>query len=66
MNDVYNIRLEQYRQIKKEIRGLSEYLIIGVDIAKSKHYAFFGIATGKALLKRMIFEKTIEEAGTQS
>ena len=41
MNNVDNIRLEQYRQIKKEIRGSSEYLITGIDIAKCKHYAFF-------------------------
>jgi transposase len=60
MNNVDNIRLEQYRQIKKEIRGSSEYLIIGIDIAKSKHYAFFGTATGKTLLKRMIFENNLE------
>ena len=59
MNNVDNIRLEQYRQIKKEVRGSSEYLIVGIDIAKSKHYAFFGTATGKTLLKRMIFENNL-------
>ena len=59
MNNVDNIRLEQYRQIKKEVRGSSEYLIVGIDVAKSKHYAFFGTATGKTLLKRMIFENDI-------
>ena len=59
MNNVDNIRLEQYRQIKKDVRGSSEYLIVGIDVAKSKHYAFFGTATGKTLLKRMIFENNI-------
>ena len=60
MNNVDNIRLEQFRQIRKEIRGSSEYLIVGIDVAKNKHYAFFGTATGKTLLKRLIFENSIE------
>jgi len=60
MNVVDSIRLEQFRQIKKEIRGSSEYLIVGIDVAKYKNYAFYGTATGKTLLKRMIFENTIE------
>jgi len=59
MNNVDNIRLEQYPQMKKDVRGSSEYLIVGIDVAKSKHYAFFGTATGKTLLKRIIFENNI-------
>ena len=31
-------------------------MIIGIDVAKNKHNAFFGTATGKTLLKRLIFE----------
>ena len=60
MNNVDSIRLEQFRQIRKEIRGSREYLIIGIDVAKDNHYAFFGTATGKTLLKRLIFENSIE------
>ncbi len=60
MNEVDSIRLEQFRQIKKEIRGSREYLIVGIDVAKDKNYAFYGTTTGKTLLKRMIFENTIE------
>ena len=60
MNEVDAIRLEQFRQIKREIRGSSEYLIVGIDVAKFKHYAFYGTAAGKTLLKRMIFENNIE------
>ena len=60
MNIVDFIRLEQFRQIKKEIRGSSEYMVVGIDIAKHKHNAFFGTARGKTLLKRMIFENSIE------
>jgi transposase len=59
MNNVDSIRLEQFRQIKEEIRGSKEYLIAGIDIAKSKNYAFFGSATGKTLLKRLIFENNL-------
>ena len=53
-------RLEQFRQFRKEIRGSSDYLIVGIDIAKEKHHAFFGTATGKTLLRRLIFDNTIE------
>jgi len=60
MNEVDLTRLEQFRQIRKEIRGSNEYLIVGIDVAKHKNYAFYGTATGKTLLKRMIFENSIE------
>jgi len=60
MNEVDSIRLEQFRQLKKEIRGSKEYLIVGIDVAKDKHNAFFGTATGKTLFKRLVFENTIE------
>jgi len=60
MNEVDITRLDQFRQIRKEIRGSREYLIVGIDVAKDKRYAFFGTATGKSLLKRLIFENSIE------
>jgi transposase len=53
-------RLEDFRQLKKEIRGSKEYLIVGIDVAKERHHAFFGTATGKTLLKRLVFENTQE------
>jgi transposase len=59
MNNVDSIRLEQFRQIRKEIRGSIEYLIVGIDVGKDKNYAFYGTATGKTLLKRLIFENSI-------
>jgi transposase len=55
-----NTRLEEFRQFRKEIRGSKNYLIVGIDIAKDKHHAFFGTATGTTLLKRLIFDNTIE------
>ena len=59
MNNVDSIRLEQYRQIRKEKRGSKEYLIVGIDVAKNKNYEFFGTTTGKTLLKRLIFENSL-------
>ena len=56
MIDTEDNRIEKFRQFKKEIRGSEEYLIVGIDIAKDKHRAFFGTATGKTLLKRLVFE----------
>jgi len=60
MNEVESIRLEQFRQLKKDIRGSNDYLIVGLDVAKDKHNAFFGTATGKTLFKRLVFENTRE------
>jgi len=58
MNERERIRLEDFRQLKKEIRGSKDHLIVGIDIAKDKHKAFFGTATGQTLLKRLVFENT--------
>ena len=60
MNDEEHSRLEDFRQLKNEIRGSKEHLIVGIDVAKDKHNAFFGTATGKTLFKRLVFENTIE------
>ena len=32
MDDREIIRLEQFRQLKKEIRGSEEHLIVGIDV----------------------------------
>jgi len=58
MNEVNRIRLEEFRQLKREIRGSEEYLIVGLDVAKDKHHAFFGTATGKTLFRRLVFENS--------
>ncbi len=55
-----DIRLEEFRQLRKKIRGSREYLIVGIDVAKEKHNAFFGTATGKTLFKRLVFENSKE------
>lgn len=53
-------RLEAFRQLRNEIRSSNEHLIIGIDIAKDKHSAFFGTATGKTLYRRLIFDNNID------
>jgi transposase len=60
MKDSTLARLDEFRQLKKEIRGSDKHLIIGIDVAKEKHYAFFGTATGKTLLRRLIFDNSRE------
>ncbi len=60
MNEEDGTRLEEFRQFRKEIRGSAGYLVVGLDVAKDKHYAFFGTATGKTLLRRLVFENDLE------
>ena len=56
MDDTEVIRYEQFCQFKAEIRSSRDYLIVGIDVAKDRHHAFFGTATGRALLKRLVFD----------
>jgi transposase len=60
MNGVDTTRLESFRQLRKEIRGSSEHLIVGIDVAKDNHHAFFGTARGKTLLKRLVFNNNLQ------
>ena len=52
MSDNEIIRHQQFCQLKEVIRGSDQHLIIGIDVAKEKHHAFMGTATGKSLLRR--------------
>lgn len=60
MNNEEIIRHEEYCQLRKEVRGSEQYLIVGIDVAKDKHHAFMGTATGKTLLRRLVFENNLE------
>jgi len=60
MSEEDRSRLEAFRQFRKEVRGSSEYLLVGIDVAKEKHHAFFGTARGKTLLRRLVFDNNIE------
>jgi transposase len=60
MDEVNRNRLEEFRQLRQEVRHSEEYLIVGMDIAKEQHHAFFGTATGKTLLRRLVFSNDHE------
>ena len=60
MNNEKIIRREQFCQIKSEIRGSDQYLVVGIDVAKDKHHAFMGSATGKSFLRKLVFENNLE------
>jgi len=53
-------RLMSFGQLKEQIRGSDEHLIVGIDVSKDKHYAFFGTANGKSLLRRFIFDNNLD------
>jgi transposase len=60
MDQVNRNRLEEFRQLRQEVRHSEEHLIVGIDIAKDRHHAFFGTATGKTFLKRLVFSNDHE------
>ncbi len=51
-------RYTEFCQFRREIRGSTAYVIVGIDVAKDRHHAFFGTATGKTLLRRLLFDNT--------
>lgn len=53
MDDI--ARFHKFCQLRRQIRGSGDHLIVGIDIAKDKHHAFFGTATGQSLWRRLIF-----------
>lgn len=54
-------RLQQFRELRETIRGSETILVVGVDVAKSRHHAFFGGANGKTLWKKLIFDNNIQD-----
>lgn len=58
MNEV--TRHAQFCQFRQKIRSSRTYLIVGIDIAKDKHHAFFGTARGETLRRRLIFGNHID------
>jgi transposase len=49
-------RIERFRQFRKQIRGSDKYLTVGIDVAKSKHYATFATTQGRIGHKGLVFE----------
>jgi hypothetical protein len=56
-------RIERFRQFRREIRGSESDLLVGIDIGKEKHHAFFGTATWKTHLRRLVFDNSREGFG---
>jgi transposase len=56
-NDI--TRYDVFCQFRSQIRSSKVHLLIGIDIGKDKHHAFFGTAYGKTLWRRLIFENNI-------
>jgi len=53
-------RLQLFRQMKREIRGSEEYLLVGIDVAKDRHDVFFGSARGRSFLRKLVVDTTRE------
>lgn len=55
-----NERLEQFKQLRNSVRGSEKVLLIGIDVAKNNHHAFFGTPNGKTLRKNLVFDNSIK------
>jgi transposase len=51
-------RFEQFRRLRKEIRGTQDYLVVGIDISKDTHNALMRTTAGKILYRRLTFNNT--------
>src|SRR4030042_5653777 len=49
-------RIDAFRQLKSQVRGSEMYLLVGIDVAKDRHHAFFGTPNGRTISKRQIFD----------
>jgi transposase len=59
MNDVTD-SLALFRKMKASVRGSEKYLLVGIDVAKNKHHAFFGTPNGRTLRKNMVFDNNLK------
>lgn len=51
MNENECSRYEMFCQFRSEVRANPDYVIVGMDIAKDQHHAFFGTTRGETLKK---------------
>jgi transposase len=58
MNENELSRVKEFRQLKKQIQGSETHVIVGIDVAKERHHAFLGTASGRTLVKKLIFENS--------
>lgn len=57
--EVVTDRLTLFRQMKASVRGSEKHLLVGIDVAKQKHHAFFGTPNGKTLRKNLVFDNSL-------
>jgi len=46
--------------MRSSVRGSEKHLLVGVDVAKNNHHAFFGTPNGRTLRKSMVFDNCIK------
>jgi len=44
--------------MRASVRGSEKYLLVGIDVAKCKHHAFFGTPNGRTLRKNLVFDNS--------
>lgn len=52
-------RHDLFNELKSTIRGSEKYLLVGIDVAKNDHHAFFGTPNGRTLRKNLVFDNSI-------
>ena len=57
MNDATD-SLYLFRVMRSSVRGSEKHLLVGIDVAKSKHHAFFGTPNGRTLRKNLVFDNS--------
>lgn len=53
-----NDRLDLFNGIRNSIRGSEKHLLVGLDVAKNTHHAFFGTPNGRTLRKNLVFDNS--------
>jgi transposase len=56
-----NERLELFKGIRLSLRGSDKHLLVGIDIAKDNHHAFFGTPNGRTLRKNLVFDNNVQD-----
>jgi transposase len=57
MNDATD-SLYLFRVMRSSVRGSEKHLLVGIDIAKCNHHAFFGTSNGRTLRKNLVFDNS--------
>ncbi len=60
MNSSNCTSIEHFRKWKSSIRGSNDCILVGIDVAKEKHVAFFGTPRGEKILRRFSFKNNRE------